>query len=143
MLLNKCFDKHNGEYYSLPGGGQHTSETLNDAIVRECFEETGYKVKVNNFVGIFEEICKDEELVRLYPDYAHKMYHIFLCELDNEVKEVATEIDIMQLGVEWIKISHLNNVTLMPMILNENILEMIKNKFPKFLGTDFIEKAHG
>ena len=40
VLLNKCFDKHNGEYYSLPGGGQQTFETLQEAVIRECFEET-------------------------------------------------------------------------------------------------------
>lgn len=34
ILLNKCFDENNGDYYSLPCGGQHTYETLHEAIIR-------------------------------------------------------------------------------------------------------------
>lgn len=56
ILLNKCYDEYYGDYYSLPGGGQHTYETLQEAIVRECLEETGYKVKVVRFSALFEEI---------------------------------------------------------------------------------------
>lgn len=52
VLLNKCFDQHNGEYYSLPGGGQHTYETLHEAVIRECFEETGYCVIPKRFVAL-------------------------------------------------------------------------------------------
>lgn len=35
ILLNKCKDIKNGDYYSLPGGGQQKYETLHDAVVRE------------------------------------------------------------------------------------------------------------
>ena len=41
VLLNKCYDKYNGDYYSLPGGGQDKYESIYDAVLRECKEETG------------------------------------------------------------------------------------------------------
>lgn len=143
VLLNKCFDEHNGEYYSLPGGGQHTSETLEDAIKREVFEETGYSVKIKRFSALFEEICEDPRLKELYPDYVHKIYHIFLCELEHETKNNATEVDTMQISSEWINLEDLDKITLMPKILNDNILRMIKDEVPIFLGTETIMYSHG
>lgn len=56
VLLNKCVDDNNGEYYSLPGGGQNNYETLEEAIARECLEETGYNVKAIKFIALCEEI---------------------------------------------------------------------------------------
>ena len=44
ILLNKCVDEKNGDYYTLPGGGQNTFESLSETLVRECLEETGYSV---------------------------------------------------------------------------------------------------
>lgn len=143
VLLNKCFDENNGEYYSLPGGGQHTSETLEDAIKRECFEETGYSVKIKRFSALFEEICEDPRIKKLYPDYVHKMYHIFLCELENDTKSNATEVDTMQVSSEWISLEDLDKITLMPKVLNDNILSMIKDEIPMFLGTETIMYNHG
>lgn len=143
VLLNKCFDEENGHYYSLPGGGQKTCETLEEAIKREVLEETGYKVKTKRFSALFEEICEDERLKELYPDYIHKIYHIFVCELVDKVKKTPTEVDKMQICAEWIDLDDLNKVTLLPRVLNNNILKMIKNEVPLFLGTEIIDKAHG
>ena len=36
ILLNKCVDEKNGDYYTLPGGGQNTFESLSETLVREC-----------------------------------------------------------------------------------------------------------
>jgi len=47
-------------YYDFPGGGQNQYETLEEAVRRECLEETGYTVVVDRLAGIFEEICTDE-----------------------------------------------------------------------------------
>lgn len=143
VLLNKCFDEENGHYYSLPGGGQKTCETLEEAIKREVLEETGYKVKIKRFSALFEEICEDERLKELYPDYIHKIYHIFLCKLVDEIKKAPTEVDTMQVSSEWIEINELKNVTLFPKVLNNNILKMIEKEVPLFLGTEIIDKAHG
>ena len=142
VLLNKCFDENNGEYYSLPGGGQNEYETLHDALIRECLEETGYTVIPTRFSGLYEEICDDHKVRQLYPEYAHKMYHIFICKLkDGSIKE-ATEIDNMQIGSEWININDLNNIKLLPEFLNANILHMINNKESVFFGSDNILHAH-
>lgn len=143
ILLNKCFDENNGNYYSLPGGGQNTYETLHEAIVRECLEETGYNVIPLRFSALYEEICDNPKTRELYPDYIHKMYHIFICKLKNEEIVSPTEVDDMQIKSEWINISDLKKIRLLPEFLNNNILEMIHSEVSKFYGSDHIAYNHG
>jgi 8-oxo-dGTP diphosphatase len=143
VLLNKCFDEYNGEYYSLPGGGQHTYETLQEAVIRECVEETGYCVIPKKFIALCEEICENPKTRELCPEYIHKMYHIFLCELVGEVAKNPTEIDEMQVCSEWVDIEHLDKIRLLPNALNENIGKIIKSEIPMFLGAERIQYNHG
>lgn len=143
ILLNKCFDEFNGEYYSLPGGGQQTYETLNEAIIRECMEETGYSVVPMKFAALCEEICENPKTRELYPEYVHKMYHIFICELANNTVKEPIEYDMMQVGSEWIDIELLDKIRLLPNVLNKNIVKLIKRQTPMFLGSERIKYNHG
>lgn len=143
VLINKCFDKYNGEYYSLPGGGQHTYETLHEAVIRECLEETGYTVIPKRFIALCEEICENPKAKDLYPEYIHKMYHIFLCEIVDDIPKKPIEIDEMQVSSEWIAIENLDKIRILPSVLNENIIKMIKSQDPIFLGSERIQHNHG
>ena len=60
VLLNRCHDDKFGDYFSLPGGGQLQYETLQEAVVRECLEETGYAVAPVRFAALCETIFTDE-----------------------------------------------------------------------------------
>lgn len=143
IILNRCFDKNNGEYYSLPGGGQNKYETLHDAVIRECLEETGYKVIPTAFVALCEEICEDQNFREKYPEYMHKMYHIFRCDVSGDPPVSPTEKDSMQLSTEWIDISQLKTIKLLPKVVEDNIDKLINCEFALFLGSEHILFNHG
>lgn len=143
VLLNRCRDSKNGEYYALPGGGQNKYETLSEALIRECLEETGYTVTSIRFAALCEEICDDPEFREKYPDYAHKVYHIFLCNLSGETVVIPIEKDVMQVDSEWIAIEKLKDIRLLPKALEKNILEIIHGTFPVFLGSEHVKFNHG
>ena len=143
ILLNKCHDVNNGDYYSLPGGGQNQFETMEEAVVRECLEETGYTVIPIRFAALCEEICDDAFIRENWNEYAHKMLHIFLCGLSNEERIVPTETDNSQTGIEWIDINNLEEIRLLPKALGENILKIISEDAPIFLGSSHIPFNHG
>ena len=46
--------------YYLVGGGIEENETSEEAVIREIFEETGLKLKVDKLVMIQERFCKVE-----------------------------------------------------------------------------------
>lgn len=143
ILLNKCHDKMNGDYYALPGGGQHKYETLHEAVIRECSEETGYTVTPIKLAALCEEICMDEEFREKDPDYAHKMYHVFMCEITNEIAEIPTEKDSMQVDCQWVEIDFLENIKLFPKAVGNSIIEILSNTAPIFLGSELIRFNHG
>ena len=143
ILLNRCHDNNNGDYYSLPGGGQIKYETISDAVIRECKEETGYDVKPLRFVALCEEICLDEHFREKYPDYVHKMYHIFLCELSGSIAKTPTEKDSMQISCDWIDIECLSNIRLLPNLVGKHIPDVLLGDAPIFLGSECIQFNHG
>ncbi|MES2803443.1 MAG: NUDIX domain-containing protein [Bdellovibrionota bacterium] len=54
VLLVKRTD--NG-FWCLPGGKQDLGETSAECAARECFEESGYKVKVTGLLGVYSSQC--------------------------------------------------------------------------------------
>ena len=57
VLLNKCAHRNGTPYYDLPGGGQHPYEPLEEGVLREVREETGYEARILRFCGLAEDIC--------------------------------------------------------------------------------------
>lgn len=143
VLLNRCYDEPNGSYYSLPGGGQEKYETLHDALVRECLEETGYTVEPLRFAALMEEICDSAFIRETYPEYAHKMLHLFVCRLASRQTAKPTETDSSQIASEWIDLEEVKNLNLLPKAVKARFAELIESERAIFLGSEHIPVNHG
>lgn len=135
VLLNKCKGYHNELYYDLPGGGQQQYETMEEALIRECLEETGYLVKIVRFAALAEEIHDNTEIRQKYTDYAHRVFHIFIVELVDGILHEPTEIDFQQEECQWIDINEVPQIDLRPRQIKENFFEIISSKVPQYLGS--------
>lgn len=92
ILLNKCRNDDGNLYYVLPGGGQMCGETMEEAVVRECYEETGCRVRVIRPAAYGE---------RMYGG-RHKLYHVFLCSLEEYTNGDPKNPDVNQIGCVWV-----------------------------------------
>ncbi|MEK7615535.1 MAG: NUDIX domain-containing protein [Patescibacteria group bacterium] len=72
VLLTPCWDG-----WDFPGGGMDIHETLEQALVREVWEETGYTVERGELLGCFDSFF-------IYPDgvrTAHAMLTYYTCDV--------------------------------------------------------------
>ena len=148
ILLNKnqnstgdmCYGLSNGViYYDLPGGGQNQYETLKEAVVRECIEESGYTVSVEKFVAICEEISINRNFRIAYEQYAHKIHFIFRCKLIDTPMKALAEKDMDMLQSEWIELEDINTIPLYPLIIKRNLKQLLETDVPLYLGTEKIK----
>ena len=138
VLLNKCQNEEGHIYYDLPGGGQNVYESLEEALVREVKEETGYDVRVDKFVALAEEIYTSTDLRERFPEYTHRVFHIFKASLISDKQDAPTEIDFATEGSIWISINELGCET---EVCPSGIKKLLHNwetvELPCYLGTEY------
>nr|WP_308742422.1 NUDIX domain-containing protein [uncultured Anaerocolumna sp.] len=135
ILLNKCIGKCNEIYYDLPGGGQNQFEEMEDAVKRECLEESGYRIEIIRFAALAEEIYDDSELRKQYYDYTHRIHHIFIAKLADKSVYKPTETDMHQLECVWVDINDISSLDLRPKPLKTKLIDIIHSEKPLYLGT--------
>lgn len=139
ILFNHCVTAAGTEYYDLPGGGQHLFESMEEAIVREVQEETGYMVQVKSFLALAEEIELDNALREQYPDYTHRIVHFFLAELTGKSRQDPNEKDFQMLESVWIPLDQADSLSFRPPQLTGRITALIRGEISPFLGTVLIK----
>lgn len=136
ILLNRCRHSDGREYYDLPGGGQDQYESLEEALRREVLEETGYSVTGMRFAALAEEIWTAHDIREKYPDYSHRVYHIFAAAVADEPAAEPAEPDIGMEKCVWIPLEKVKELDeTYPEALAGLVENIAKNGPPMFLGT--------
>jgi len=119
ILLIKRNDPHRPEYHGkweFPGGSVEYGETVHANVVREVYEETGYKVKV---VKILQHIATDKQS---YPTYKYQVYLIpHVCEI---IGGKGKPSDAENMGQEFVDLDK---------VINYDLIGNDKKMFKKFL----------
>lgn len=141
VLLNRCKREDGCIYYDLPGGGQKPYESMEQTLLREVMEETGYEIRLERFVGLAEEINTNAELREKYPEYTHRILHIFTASLTGEKKDIPTEKDLHMEASVWVPLDEIDNLQeTRPSCLKQLLRDIRRDESPRFYGTEYREE---
>ncbi|MBN2566294.1 MAG: NUDIX domain-containing protein [Candidatus Eisenbacteria bacterium] len=133
ILLARHRDRH-GDWYSLPGGGQEHGETVEEAVRRECLEETGFRIRLGPLMFVRDYIAAHHEFAD-EDQGAHQVELMFHCQLLDEEQDLAGRVfDQMQTGVEWIELSRLATCRLYPQAVARILANGLPTGGPVYLG---------
>ena len=138
VLLNRCRHWDGSIYYDLPGGGQHTYETIEQALIREVREETGYTVSVVRFAGMAEEIYASHLMREKYPEYTHRILHLFTAELTDAPRLEPAETDLYMEASVWMPLEKAEKQSINPKGLARVLRQIVEEEQKVYLGSRII-----
>lgn len=131
LLLKKKYDD-GSIMYTLPGGTQEPGESLEQAVIREAYEEAAAKVSVSKLLNIYEH---QRHSKTQQGKITHKIEFAFLCHLEALYQpKMGHHPDPHQVAVEWKKIDQLAQLTLSPKRLSEIIARYMTLDANIYLG---------
>jgi 8-oxo-dGTP diphosphatase len=69
--------------YFLPGGGIEEGESLEECLIREFIEETGYSINIKNFIGKASKYYFSEA----FNHYRHPIGFFYVVDLEQRVTD--------------------------------------------------------
>lgn len=74
--------------WTLPGGWADVGESPGEAIAREVWEESGYRVRVTRLLALYD---RDKHEHPPHPYYVYKLF--FECEIESGTPTISSETD--------------------------------------------------
>jgi 8-oxo-dGTP diphosphatase len=133
LLAIKYIDQQ-GEWFTLPGGGQEAGETLHQALQRECLEEFGLEIEIGPLRYIREYIAINHEFAD-HDSEVHQVEFMFTCSLSGTPAEMkTTKPDPGQVGITWLLVDDLTSCRLYPKFIRALLKTAPDLSGPIYLG---------
>ena len=132
VLMQKKWAEARGTWYTLPGGGQDVTETMETALIRECEEEIGTTVRVGALLSV-ADFFKQRD--KTYPSVRHVIEFYFACEVEDDYQPCSgSHPDKHQVDVVWLSVDELDQVALFPKDLAQHLPALIAEGAKGYLG---------
>lgn len=86
-------EKLDGGRWTLPGGWADVGDSPSDAVVREVWEEAGYRVQATKLLALYD---RNKQNHPPYPFHAYKCF--FRCELLDERQQLTPNVETEEAG---------------------------------------------
>ena len=102
--------------WELPGGGIELGELVTDGLIREVFEETGYKIKLENNCPVYFE--NNFFYAPDINDFFETLPLVFLAKLES-INQIKSYIDFENevYEIKWVPLNELHKFELQPISL--------------------------
>lgn len=135
ILLNRYRTPEGTDLFDLPGGGQEHGETQDQAVIRECLEETGARVRPYGLACTYESMLRIAARSGTEIDLFHQLNIVRWCGLEpGEEPGLGTVPDGRQVGTAWVPISELGTIDMRPRELAQWLMSDSSAR-PTWLGT--------
>ncbi|MGW0731802.1 NUDIX domain-containing protein [Streptomyces sp. NPDC002851] len=124
-LLLLSYDDETGFHYNLPGGKARTGENLRSAVRRKVLQETGLEVVAERLLCIVEYV--PETWNGEFGNVQKVQFNFLATTLTDREPRMPDPPDPFQVGFEWLPLSRLPEVYLLPRI-NQPLLTSLSGE---------------
>lgn len=115
-------------YYTV-GGGIQQNETSDNAVVRECYEETGYHFEIDRLVFVQERFFSLENILH------HEVVFFYLMKETNYELDNGKNTDQKEEHLFWVPLEELDNINLVPAFL-KTAVKSIPNEITRIVSQE-------